>query len=108
MPNGSFATCPTCGARLFFQALTATVETHSVLDYKGKRSGKSGWFRIGRTGNSWSYRLARWLRLDRVIDRERDHYEETITDPITGKIVHHSNEPLSKHQGHGSAKHKKP
>lgn len=38
------------------------------------------------------------------IDRENDWYEETVTNPDTGEVVHHQAEPLSDHTGHGSAK----
>ena len=44
------------------------------------------------------------MRLERVIDREKDSYKEIVTDPITGEVTHHCGEPLSKHQGYGSAK----
>ncbi len=41
--------------------------------------------------------------LDRVIDRENNSYKEIITDK-NGNIVHRCIEPLSEHQGYGSAK----
>jgi hypothetical protein len=37
--------------------------------------------------------------LRRWIDREKDSYFESVTDTQTGEIVHHSQEPLSKHRG---------
>lgn len=46
----------------------------------------------------------RWMRKNRVIDWKNDQYRETITDPQTGEIVHHCDELLSLHRGHGSAK----
>ena len=39
-----------------------------------------------------------------MIDREADTYDETVTDPESGEIVHECHEPLSEHRGHGSAK----
>ncbi len=42
-------------------------------------------------------------KIERTIDRERDWYSETVTDPETGEIVHRCEEPLSKHRGRGSA-----
>jgi hypothetical protein len=30
--------------------------------------------------------------------------EEVVTDPETGNVVHRSEEPLSEHRGHGSAR----
>lgn len=40
----------------------------------------------------------------RMIDRDNDLYFEKITNYETGEIIHLSEEPLSQHQGHGSAK----
>jgi hypothetical protein len=44
-----------------------------------------------------------WMKLERVIDRVKDWYREVIINPKTGDIVHKCEEPLSRHQGHGSA-----
>lgn len=41
----------------------------------------------------------------RLIDRQNDRYVETVTDN-TGVVLHHVDEPLSEHWGHGSAKFK--
>jgi hypothetical protein len=46
----------------------------------------------------------KWYKKIRVIDRENDRYLETVTDPETGEVVHHCEEPLSEHFGHGSDK----
>lgn len=43
------------------------------------------------------------MHIDRVIDREKDRYMETIKDK-NGNIVHQTDEPLTEHQGRGSAK----
>lgn len=42
----------------------------------------------------------------RHIDRENDRYYEKVTDEA-GVVLHHVDEPLSEHWGHGSAKFKK-
>jgi hypothetical protein len=44
------------------------------------------------------------MRLDRVIDREKNRYTERVTDPATGEVVHECDEPLTDHQDHGAAK----
>ena len=46
----------------------------------------------------------KWYKKIRVIDRESNKYLETVTDPETGEVVHHCEESLSDHFGHGSAK----
>lgn len=43
----------------------------------------------------------------RVIDRDNDLYIEKIIDKQTGEVIHHNEEPLSEHYGHGAAKFKK-
>ena len=39
-----------------------------------------------------------------AIDRERDLYCERVADLNTGEVLMECVEPLSRHQGHGSAK----
>ena len=107
IPDGSYVTCPSCGSRLFFQTLSGTVEAKSVLSYKGKRAGKRGWFRSGKVGASWSTKFKRWMRREMDLDKENDQYKEVVIDPSTGQVIHKTNEPLTQHQGHGSAKHKR-
>lgn len=46
------------------------------------------------------------MRLTRLFDKESDIYEEVVIDPDTGDVIHQNKEPLTKHQGHGSAKQK--
>lgn len=42
----------------------------------------------------------------RIIDKEKDDYQELVVVNQTGEIKHICHEPLSEHQGHGSAKNK--
>lgn len=46
----------------------------------------------------------RWMQRQLIIDRENNRYSERVIDPETGQIVHVCEEPLSEHQGHGTAK----
>lgn len=46
----------------------------------------------------------RWMRLERIIDREEDRYVERITDPETGQAIKEVEEPLREHRRHGSDK----
>ncbi|MBZ5499537.1 MAG: hypothetical protein LAP85_24320 [Acidobacteriia bacterium] len=41
------------------------------------------------------------------IDRRKDLYQEIVTDPETGAIIHKCEEPLREHEGHGDARKKK-
>jgi hypothetical protein len=48
----------------------------------------------------------KWMEKLRVIDKENDFYKEEVIDPSTGEVIHHCEEKLSEHFGHGSAKKK--
>ena len=43
-------------------------------------------------------KLPNGVQEDRVIDRERDEYRHTVTDAISGEVIHEEREPLSKHK----------
>ncbi len=51
-------------------------------------------------------RDGRWVQTSRTINRLDDSYTETVLDQLTGQEIHRCDEPLSAHQGHGSAKHR--
>jgi transcription elongation factor Elf1 len=108
-PSESRTKCPVCGstARLSFQSCEGGVSVYSKLSYKGKRGGKGKPFVLGVIGYDLFRKIQKWMRLERVIDRENDYYKEVITNPTTGEIIHHCEEPLSEHRGHGSAKKKR-
>ena len=55
-------------------------------------------------GDEWSKGRQKMVRKDRLIDRKNDRYKETIVDPDTNEVIHHCDEPLCQHTGHGSAK----
>jgi hypothetical protein len=55
-------------------------------------------------GDVYTHATKKWNRKERLIDRDKDWYSEKIIDSETGEILHFCEEPLSKHQGHGSAK----
>ena len=40
----------------------------------------------------------------RCINRKDDRYTEIVRDPETGEVIHHCDEKLSDHTGHGSDK----
>lgn len=39
----------------------------------------------------------KWMTKERIIDKDKDLYKETVIDPATGEVVHHYQEPLSDH-----------
>ena len=76
----------------------------SKLGMKPKHPGSKKPFVEQTTGADLHRKTGKWMNLSRVYDRENDLYKEVITDPTTGEIVHECIEPLSSHNGHGSAK----
>lgn len=60
-----------------------------------------------KQGPSPSHKLGKHVNHVRLIDRGNDWYFETVTDYESGALIHHDEEPLSQHNGHGTAK-KKP
>lgn len=84
--------------------LEGKVEAHGLLKFKQKRIGHKKPVMEGESGASWSHKLRRFIRRVRRIDRAGNLYTETVTDPLTGDAIHECEEPLTDHQGHGSAK----
>lgn len=62
----------------------------------------------GYSGVEHSRKHEKLVRVERTIDKDNDLYTEKVVDLNTREILHECVEPLSKHQGHGSAKQKKP
>ena len=58
------------------------------------------------TGDDLRKKDNKWMKKSRTIDKDNNLYKETVIDPKTNEVVHHCEESLSDHQGHGSAKSK--
>lgn len=85
--------------------LTETLSIHETVKGKSnKMPGKRKPFFEMQTGEEKSVDRNKWVKKDRVIDRENDIYFEKVEDPDTGEVIHECSEPLSMHFGHGSAK----
>lgn len=101
--------CPSCGS------ISRRVEVFSsdsgrgmeTVKLKARHQGKGEPFIEQVSGADLHRNSNEWTNIERIIDRENDIYMEVITDSKTGKIIHQCIEPLSEHQGHGSAKRKK-
>lgn len=98
--------CPKCGSksRHFEVLIQNELFFMSKLRMKGRRGGKGRPFIESVKGDDLFKKINKWMKLERVIDRENDKYRETISDPETGQLIHRCEEPLSQHKGHGSAK----
>ncbi len=95
----------------FIQEAFATASVRPLFGFKGRGAGrgeaKRPVFVEGVVGHSPQRMTGRWLSLTRRVDREHDWYEETVTDPRTGEVVHRRAEPLTQHQGYGTARSKR-
>jgi hypothetical protein len=110
LPNDPNRTpCPTCGSTRRAFNVSANIEFTIMEGYglkikdpsfRGKRRIKyeeKGGYKLHRKSNKWN-------KYVQVIDRENDRYLEIATDRVTGEVLHHCEEPLSEHFGHGSDK----
>ena len=103
--------CPNCGSKK--QTVTLSFSENSNLQFKESLRGKvKDITKMGKdklrkdffTGDDLHRKSGKWYKKDRCIDKENDQYKETVVDPETGEVIHHCEEPLSEHHGHGSAK----
>ena len=104
--DAEHAPCMQCGSmvRRVELDLHAEVQSHGMLTLKARRGGHGRPFVEQWVGASFRWATGQWVRLRRVVDRERDEYHEVVSDPSTGAVIHQTHEPLSQHQGHGAAK----
>lgn len=80
-----------------------------MIDAKLKQPSLTGKRKLRlhlKSGKELSFRLGRYVNKERVLDKDNDRYLEIVTDPLTGEVLRHCDEPLSEHQGRGSAKFK--
>lgn len=84
--------------------IDATLQLHSQVGIKARHGIAGRPFLESKVGDDQYRKTGEWHSLERVIDRENDRYKEIISNPKTGEVIHHCEEPLSQHQGHGSAK----
>ncbi|MBI1956302.1 MAG: hypothetical protein HYS38_07900 [Acidobacteria bacterium] len=106
-PAESRIPCPGCGStsRLFEKAHAETISFQGLLGMKARKPGRKP-FLEQISGASFSKNAKRWVQRFMRIDRCNNQYQEVVTDPETGTIIHKCEEPLSKHRGHGDARKK--
>ena len=56
------------------------------------------------SGVQHSHKYGKLVRKEWRFDRDTDEYFERVTDIESGEVLHQCIEPLSQHQGHGTAK----
>lgn len=100
--------CDVCGSikRVHSISIVETLVVRDGYGLKAKRPGQKKPYVEDLSMPDYSRSLGKDVHRQRVIDRDNDHYFEKITDYETGEVIHHCEEPLSQHQGHGNAKRK--
>ena len=106
--SDSVVMCPTCGSnkKTFKVEITENITIRVGLITKGKRQGKGKPFLETIDMPDHSVKLNKPVHKLRVIDREKNHYHEIVSDYETGEIIHECKQALSEHIGHGTAKKK--
>ena len=101
--------CPHCGhtERVHACFVSDTLELKEHLRMRGKHEGQKNLFIDTRVGDSFFRITQTWNYMERTIDFENNWYFERITNPVTGEVIRECSEPLTEHQGHGDAKHKR-
>ena len=112
LPETKRTPCPQCGSlgRALVRVLTDAVgmdDRHRMKLKGGERTTSRKPGREIMQGHDFHRKSSVWNYLYRLIDRMNDWYHKKITDPKTGKTIHECQEPLSNHEGRGSAKHSK-
>jgi phage FluMu protein Com len=100
--------CPACGSlkRLCHLTIHDSCTFHEKIGMKGRhKEGRKPYIEQVH-GADLHRKSEKWMNLERIIDRDNDIYHEVVTNPETGEVIHECKESLSKHVGHGSARHK--
>ena len=101
--------CPKCGgsAKTINMGVQDTLDIRESLKAKLKDpslpSHKNPRVEVF-TGDDLRKSDGEWMKKERVIDKINDQYKEVVINPKTDEVIHHSEEPLSEHYGHGSDK----
>lgn len=98
--------CPTCSSlnRLLKVNVSTTVQVRTMLKLKHKVPGIKKPQAEITSGEDLHRDSGTWRILERVIDRGKKWYTETIKDRLTGEVIKHTSESLDLHTGHGSAR----
>jgi hypothetical protein len=98
--------CPACGSssRVFGRVATDSVTLRDGAGFKHKRPGIRKPISEGFINPTVSKATGNAVEHSRMVDRGANRYFERVVEYDSGKVVHHTDEPLTEHRGHGSAK----
>jgi hypothetical protein len=85
--------------------ISESLVIHSSLKLK-HRSGNN-LLAEGFDGDDLCRRTGQWMTKSRRLNHVNDSYTEIVADPLSGNEIHHCEEPLTKHLGHGSDRSKR-
>jgi hypothetical protein len=97
--------CPQCGSTSRALAMTIhdSVKVRDRLGMSARSPGEKRPFIEQVVGEELRRSVGDWVKKERVIDRRNDRYLETVTEQDS-TVIHHTDELLSEHFGHGSAR----
>jgi len=100
--------CPKCGSTKKAYVREASVAIGSRIVETRVRQIRKGFKKfmkeiISRWRPSRSPELKDGVNEERIIDKEKNEYHQTVKDVRTGEITHEEHEPLSQHKHHGSS-----
>ena len=101
------AACPNCGSTKRSHDISLNLKAGAAqvgIVVKAKGLGQKKPHVELKQGPSHSHKLGKPVEHVRLIDRRNDRYFEKVTDYESGELIHHDEEPLSEHNGHGTAK----
>jgi hypothetical protein len=103
--------CPKCGGSITVayrrgQEFSVVVGGFKLMAYPPGRRGNH-WFHKSEERHSYFVKDGRRHFIQRAYDRDNNWYDERIVDVATGGVVREVHEPLTDHQGRGSAKNRR-
>ena len=100
--------CPHCGSdnRTILVSVAEHLQVKEWLKGRKKDNALRSKDKVRQefiTGDELNH-TGKWIKKERIIDKDAKTYLEIVTDPDTGTEIHRCKQALSDHKGHGSAK----
>lgn len=97
--------CLECGSRgrNIWRAVANEAMAFSGVRHKQRRSGVARPILEGVRESQFDRSRRRWMSVIQIVDRLRNWYSKSVTDPSTGEVIRRCEQPLSAHNGRGSA-----
>jgi RNA polymerase subunit RPABC4/transcription elongation factor Spt4 len=103
--------CPKCHSKKIDISLklkdSFVIHNQIRTKLRKKIDGKNKVIQEQKLDDDYYKKTKKWNYLHRIIDYLNNRYYELIKDGKTGEVINRTDEKLSEHQDHGSAKYKK-